>query len=154
MKDFEGWQGRNDYKGYIENLFDDNLATKFLQHYKVMKWVDGEPTTVGGAAWTPEKEITLQDDEKENTVVVTRKSTDGASEDYTHRIMTFNGRTIMDGEKYLIPWFWDANGKELAAKTKNYITGIRRAAHLHGSSGKMGRRKVVSADRDWKCRMQ
>ena len=116
MKDFEGWQGRNDYKGYIENLFDDNLATKFLQHYKVMKWVDGEPTTVGGAAWTPEKEITLQDDAKENTVVVTRKSTDGASEDYKHRIMTFNGRTIMDGEKYLIPWFWDANGKELAAK--------------------------------------
>ena len=48
--------------------------------------------------------------------MVTRKSTDGASEDYKHRIMTFNGRTIMDGEKYLIPWFWDANGKELAAK--------------------------------------
>lgn len=115
MKDFEGWQGRNDYKGYIQNLFDDNLSTKFLQHYKVMKWVDGEPTTVGGATWTPEKEITLQDDAKENTVVVTRKSTDGSSADYKHRIMTFNGRTILDGETYLIPWFWDYNGNELAS---------------------------------------
>lgn len=121
MKDFEGWQGRNDYKSYIQNLFDDNLATKFLQHYKVMKWVDGEPTTVGGATWTPEKEITLQDDAKENTIVVTRKSTDGASADYKHRIMTFNGRTIMDGEKYLMPWFWDANGKKLeSSKEKLY----------------------------------
>lgn len=113
MKDFEGWQGRNDYKGYIENLFDDNLSTKFLQHYKVMKWVNGETTTVGGTAWTPEKEITLQDDAKENTVVVTRKSTEGSSSDYRHRIMTYNGRTILDGETYLIPWFWDADGEEL-----------------------------------------
>ena len=116
MKDFEGWQGRNDYKGYIQNLFDDNLTTKFLQHYKVMKWVDGEPTMVGGATWTPEKEITLQDDARENTVVMTRKSTDGASADYRHRTMTFNGRTVMDGEKYLLPWFWDANGNELKAE--------------------------------------
>ena len=116
MKDFEGWQGRNDYKGYIQNLFDDNLTTKFLQHYKVMKWVDGKPTTVGGATWTPEKEITLQDDARENTVVMTRKSTDGASADYRHRTMTFNGRTVMDGEKYLLPWFWDANGNKLKSE--------------------------------------
>jgi len=116
MKDFEGWQGRNDYKAYIQNLFDDNLATKFLQHYLVMKWENGEPTTVGGASWTPEKRITLQDEAKENTVVVERKSTDGASADYRHRNMYFNGRQIMDGETYLIPWFWDFNGNELADK--------------------------------------
>lgn len=116
MKDFEGWQGRNDYKGYIENLFDDNLSTKFLQHYQVMKWVNGGSTTVGKSAWTPEKEITLQDDARENTVVVTRKSTEGSSPDYRHRIMTYNGRTILDGETYLIPWFWDANGGKLEAE--------------------------------------
>lgn len=113
MKDFEGWQGRNDYKGYIENLFDDNVATKFLQHYKVMKWEDGKPTTVNGAAWTPEMKITLQDDARKNTVVVERQSNDGGSAGYSLRTMTYNGRTIMDGEKYLIPWFWDENGKEL-----------------------------------------
>lgn len=113
MKDFEGWQGRNDYLGYIQNLFDDNLSTKFIQHYKVIKWVNGEQTVVGGANWIPEKEITLKDDEG-NKVVLTRKSTNGSSADYKHRIMTYNGRVIMDGEKYLIPWFWDANGNDLA----------------------------------------
>lgn len=116
MKDFEGWQGRNDYKGYIENLFDDNLSTKFLQHYKVMKWENGEPTMVNGISWTSEMRVTLQDDARENTVVVERQSNDGASEGYRLRTMTFNGRVIMDGEKYLIPWFWDANGNELASE--------------------------------------
>lgn len=118
MKDFEGWQGRNDYKGYIQNLFDDNLSTKFLQHYKVMKWENGEPTTVNGISWTPEMRITLQDDAGENTVVVERQSNDGSSEGYRLRTMTFNGRVIMDGEKYLIPWFWDANGGELASESE------------------------------------
>ena len=113
MKDFEGWQGRNDYKGYITNLFDDDLSTKFLQHYKVMKWEDGAPTVVNGAQWTPEMKITLQDDARQNTVVVERKSGNGADPAYNLRTMTFNGRTIMDGEKYLIPWFWDANGNDL-----------------------------------------
>lgn len=115
MKDFEGWQGRNDYLGYIQNLFDDNLSTKFLQHYKVMKWENGEPTTVGGATWTPEMKITLQDDAKANTIVVSRGSNDGTSAEYRNRTMTFNDRVILDGEKYLIPWFWDANGNELSS---------------------------------------
>lgn len=113
MKDFEGWQGRNDYKGYIENLFDDNVATKFLQHYKVMKWEDGEETTVNGVKWTPEMRITLQDDSRKNTVVVERQSNNGSDPGYSLRTMTFNGRKIMDGEKYLIPWFWDENGETL-----------------------------------------
>ena len=116
MKDFEGWQGRNDYKGYITNLFDDNLSTKFLQHYKVMKWEDGAPTMVNGEQWTPEMKITLQDDARQNTVVVQRQSGNGADPAYNLRTMTFNGRTIMDGEKYLIPWFWDANGNDLKAE--------------------------------------
>ena len=116
MKDFEGWQGRNDYLAYIQNLFDDNLATKFLQHYKVMKWVNGEPTTVNGTTWTPDMEITLQDDAKETTIVVSRQSNDGSSKEYRLRTMTFNDRVIMDGEKYLIPWFWDANGNTLTSE--------------------------------------
>lgn len=113
MKDFEGWQGRNDYLGYIQNLFDDNLSTKFLQHYKVMKWENGVPTTVNGATWTPEMKVTLQDDAKENTIVVERQSNDGAAAGYQLRTMKLNDRVIMDGEKYLIPWFWDANGNVL-----------------------------------------
>ena len=115
MKDFEGWQGRNDYEGYIENLFDDDLATKFVQHYLVMQWVYGEPTTVSGISWTPEMKVVLQDEERENTLVIERQSNDGSSAGYKLRTMTFNGVKIMDGEKYLIPWFWDANGNELSS---------------------------------------
>ena len=35
MKDFEGWQGRNDYDTYITNLYTHDLTTKFIQHYKI-----------------------------------------------------------------------------------------------------------------------
>ena len=40
MKDFEGWQGRNDYAAYIENLFTHDVSTKFIQHFKVTRWVN------------------------------------------------------------------------------------------------------------------
>ena len=39
MKDFEGWQGRNDYDAYITNLYTHDLTTKFIQHYQI---VDGK----------------------------------------------------------------------------------------------------------------
>lgn len=124
MKDFEGWQGRNDYKGYIENLFDDDVSTKFLQHYEVMQWVDGEPTTVAGSTWTPEMKVVLQDKERKQTVTVERQSNNGSEAGYSLRTMKFddgNGeRVIMDGEKYLIPWYWDANGKSLGDNYKLY----------------------------------
>ncbi len=124
MKDFEGWQGRNDYKGYIENLFDDDVSTKFLQHYEVMQWIDGEPTTVAGSTWTPEMKVVLQNKERTQTVTVERQSNNGSDAGYSLRTMKFddgNGeRVIMDGEKYLIPWYWDANGKSLGDNYKLY----------------------------------
>ncbi len=124
MKDFEGWQGRNDYKGYIENLFDDDVATKFLQHYEVMQWVDGESTTVAGAQWTPEMKVVLQDKERKQTVTVERQSNNGSDAGYSLRTMKFNDgngeRVIMDGEKYLLPWYWDANGNSLGDNYKLY----------------------------------
>ena len=124
MKDFEGWQGRNDYKGYIENLFDDDVSTKFLQHYEVMQWVDGEATNVAGEVWTPEMKVVLQDKERKQTVTVERQSNNGRDAGYSLRTMKFddgNGeRVIMDGEKYLIPWYWDANGESLGDNYKLY----------------------------------
>ncbi len=124
MKDFEGWQGRNDYKGYIQNLFDDDVATKFLQHYEVMQWVDGEPTTVAGAQWTPEMKVVLQDKERKQTITVERQSNNGGEAGYSLRTMKYNDgngeRVIMDGERYLLPWYWDANGKSLGDNYKLY----------------------------------
>ena len=64
MKDFEGWQGRNDYDTYITNLFTHDVTTKFIQHYEIIKWVDGDPVSAGAATnWIPEMEITLKDDD-------------------------------------------------------------------------------------------
>lgn len=118
MKDFEGWQGRNDYKGYIENLFDDNVATKFVQHFKVTNWEDGQPVAMSDNGetytWTPEMKVTLQSDDKEHKLVIERQSNDISNAGYKLRTMTFDGKKIMNGETYLIPWYWDENGTSLA----------------------------------------
>lgn len=137
MTDFEGWQGRTSYNKYITIMFRHNLITKFLQHYKVMKWVDGEPVTMtnseGTSSWTPEMEITLQNDEKDQTVVVTRDSNDYANDfnGFRSRTIKLNGTVISQGartsgdgtesnvtvgdESYLIPWYWGADGSDLAS---------------------------------------
>ena len=137
MTDFEGWSGRTDYSNYMNTTFTHNVLTKFLQHYKVMKWVDGKPVTMtnGGGTfqWTPEMEITLQDDAKENTVVVSRDSNDyaGDLQGYRSRTITLNGKVVSKGaptggdgtnpgdETYLLPWYWDTNGN-IAEEEKLY----------------------------------
>ena len=132
MKDFEGWQGRNDYDAYITNLYTHDLTTKFIQHYEAVDWVDGKPVNVGGAAnWTPEMEITLKDEDG-STLVLERGSNDPSSAAYRDRTMTLDGKVIAKGavsqgdrtdddirngkkkgtETYLLPWIWDAQTGE------------------------------------------
>ena len=126
MKDFEGWQGRNDYDAYIQNLYEHNLTTKFIQHFKVVKWEQGTPFLTGGENYTPDKKITLKNDEGD-VLVLERVSDDSDSDDYYKRIITLNGKVIATGaeperytgngsESYLLPWVWDAaTGKRVAA---------------------------------------
>ncbi|MDO4666860.1 MAG: endo-alpha-N-acetylgalactosaminidase family protein [Streptococcus sp.] len=124
MKDFEGWQGRSDYNGYITNLFANDVMTKYFQHFKVTKWVNGEPVkmTDNGQtySWTPEMSITLKDDNN-SELVINRKSNDVTNKGFRERVVKLNGRIIQDGSAYLVPWNWDANGKSLSAeKEKMY----------------------------------
>lgn len=118
MKDFEGCQGRSDYIGYMKNLFEVNVPSKFVQHFQVMKWIDGDPgsKTDNGETyqWTPEMEIHLTD-EANRDLRIYRKSNDVDDPGYLERVMTLDGRVILDGSAYLIPWSWDANGNDLTA---------------------------------------
>lgn len=123
MKDFEGWQGRNDYAEYINNIFKINLSTKYLQHFEVTNWKDGKPVKMSAnkenVEWTPEMEVQLKNNDGDK-VTVKRKSNDyeGDKENYRSRTIDLNGKRILDGDKYLIPWNWDENGKNLNNKTQ------------------------------------
>lgn len=123
MKDFEGWQGRNDYSAYIKNIFNVDLPTKFLQHYKVMRIVDGDPVemTANGQTinWTPEMQVDLQNDAGDK-VTVKRKSNDYQNDidHYRSRTIELNGRTVLDGDSYLLPWDWDSNGQPLTGDSE------------------------------------
>ena len=134
MTDYEGWSGRTNYDNYITVMYRHNLITKFLQHYKVNKWVDGDAVNVSGRSWIPEMEIILKSDEKNgkaNTVKVTRDSNDytnldgfrGRTIEYNGTVISKGARTSGDGtegnpyignESYLVPWFWDSTGNELS----------------------------------------
>lgn len=125
MKDFEGWQGRSDYEGYIRNLFENDVMTKYFQHFKVNRWVNGQPVTMNNDGttykWTPEMEVGLTDDYG-NTVTIKRKSNNPTEVGYRQRTVTLNGRIIEDNGKYLVPWNWDANGNALTGnKEKMYF---------------------------------
>ena len=132
MKDFEGWQGRSDYNGYVTNLFAHDVMTKYFQHFTVSKWENGTPVTMtdNGSTykWTPEMKVELVD-AAGNKVVVTRKSNDVNSPQYRERIVTLNDRVIQDGSAYLTPWNWDANGNKLTGdKEKMYYFNTEKGA--------------------------
>ena len=133
MTDFEGWQGRTSYDNYMKVMFRHNLITKYLQHYQVVDWTDGDAVRLAtGESWKPEMEIVLKntkDAQDETEITVQRKSNDYSQRaDYRSRTITVNGVKVSEGaptggdgsnagnETYLIPWKWDAGGEELAAE--------------------------------------
>lgn len=119
---FEGWQRAKDFDDFLAVTFNDNLPTKYLQHFKVMEWEnDGTKSLENG---NTEKRIVLRDGENgegKNEVVVERVGNAG-------RKISLNGTVILEGEanlnstgvtdlsneNYLIPWNWAADGTELA----------------------------------------
>ncbi|WP_099345802.1 endo-alpha-N-acetylgalactosaminidase family protein [Clostridium tertium] len=97
---FEGWGGDKDYNNYILQTFNQNLPTKFLQHYIVTDWENYEKgqSPVGNH----EKEIKLRNDAGDE-VVVTRNE-EQRSDDNIERTITLNGKVVLDDVTYLLPW--------------------------------------------------
>lgn len=142
MKDFEGWQGRNDYDAYIRNLYTHDLTTKFIQHFEIMDWENGKEFTdqtpkyqhsdgqnySDTYTWTPEMKITLKGDMGD--LVLQRGSDNPDDPKYRDRTMTLNGKVIATGavskgdngkdgtESYLVPWNWDAETGDKVSEDK------------------------------------
>ena len=109
---FEGWGGQQNFNQYIEGTFNENVPTKFLQHYEVIDWenyAEGE-SPVGNT----EKEITLTN-EAGDIVVVTRNEAQ-RSDIEIERVITLNGKVVLNTDvnesTYLLPWTDNQNGEE------------------------------------------
>ena len=115
---FEGWQRAKDFDTFVTVTFNDNVPTKFLQHYLVMEWENDETKSVEDG--NTEKYIRLESEDGADEVEVFRTQS-GGREIYYNGKMILTGEANMNGgwtnastEKYLIPWFWDADGSALA----------------------------------------
>ncbi|MCB1220454.1 MAG: hypothetical protein H7A35_14975 [Planctomycetales bacterium] len=74
---YEGWQGRRDFNAMLETTFRANLPTKWLQHFEITNWGEDEIRFSGN---------------------VVAKLVDG------RRVITQDGRVVLDGDSYLLPW--------------------------------------------------
>ena len=127
MKDFEGWQGRNDYAAYIRNLYTHDVSTKFIQHFKVVRWVNSplDATSVKDASVNNGNEqITLKDDHATSsscpvapTTPTTPRTATAPYAQRHHRasgaVSPGNSNTVKGTESYLLPWLWDVNTGKL-----------------------------------------
>lgn len=98
---FEGWQGNQNFNSYIETTFNENLPTKFLQHYYVVDWEDYGEDEASPVA-NQEKQITLKNDEGD--VVVVARNEEQRNDIVTERTITLNGKVVLNDAAYLLPW--------------------------------------------------
>ncbi len=118
MVGFEGWQKETNFNRCIDNIFNQVLPSKFLQHFEVTKWIDSETPVLlpyNQKGWeftneekyfTPEAQITLRNGD--DTVVVTRGNdttpdmtfaygTEQEQLNYRSRVITLNDTVILKG---------------------------------------------------------
>ncbi len=109
---FEGWGGQQDFEGYIEGTFTENLPTKFLQHYEVIDW-ENYGADEKSPVQNTEKQITLTNGED---VVVVKRNEEQRSDIEIERTITLNGKVVLntdaDEHTYLLPWIDNQNGEE------------------------------------------
>lgn len=78
LKDFEGWTGQDNFNTFYNNIWVNNLPTKFLQHFDVTNWDFGKSATLTGG--------------------VAVKMVNG------QRQVTMGNAVVLDGGTYLLPW--------------------------------------------------
>lgn len=120
---FEGWQGHNNYDEYIDNLFQVNLPSKYLQHFQVVAWQSGQAVSMTDNdetyQWTPEMKIRLEN-QNGVQVIVERESNSLETEGFRRRLIFENNRLILTNDAYLLPWRWDETGMELATTEQKF----------------------------------
>ena len=105
---FEGWGNEQDFNAYLNMTFTENLPTRFLQHYQVVDWDnygEGEKSPVANH----EKQIRLTN-KAGDQVVVTRKEAQ-RKDDVCERVITLNGKKVLEDGAYLLPWEQDGEHK-------------------------------------------
>ena len=86
VMDFEGWAGSVDYNRFINNVWQRNLPTQFLQQSNIVKWEEGRIAFANGTVATSPL-----------------ASIDGRTVP-TNRTITYDGATVYDQGRYLLPW--------------------------------------------------
>ncbi|WP_137993162.1 endo-alpha-N-acetylgalactosaminidase family protein [Streptomyces vilmorinianum] len=77
LEDFEGWTGETDWNRFYANIWQKNLPAKYLQQQRITRWNGDDLTFTGGVRGTVEN---------------------------GRRTFYDNGRKVLDGENYLLPW--------------------------------------------------
>jgi len=78
LKDFEGWTGQDNWNNFYNNIFVNNLPTKFIQHFDVTNWDFGKSATL-----TDGVAITMVNGQRQ---------------------ITMGNAVVLDGGTYLLPW--------------------------------------------------
>ncbi|GAA3172344.1 endo-alpha-N-acetylgalactosaminidase family protein [Streptomyces ramulosus] len=79
MGNFEGWTGKTDWYAFLAVVWRDALPAKYLQAYPIRTWSAHEITFEGPSGTT-------------------------VSDDGGVRRITTDGRLVLDGGRYLLPW--------------------------------------------------
>ncbi len=87
----EGWTGHNDWNALDKNVWTNQLATKFLQHYDITKWGAHDITFSGGVR--------------------------GSDATGTRQLFVADAK-VLDGNSYLLPW--GPKGPQHADKAYHY----------------------------------
>ncbi|MFE2559426.1 endo-alpha-N-acetylgalactosaminidase family protein [Streptomyces sp. NPDC059352] len=91
LVDFEGWTGETDWNDFTANIWQRNLPAKYLQQHRITRWNGNDITFTDGVRGTVEN---------------------------GRRTFHENGRKVLDGENYLLPW--DADGDAGGRKLYHY----------------------------------